>query len=749
MSDVFVGEDRRRVVELLLDRFETVAAGGGSRMVCVSSPPGWCKTRVVQELYGRLAEVQPAPHYWPDSLLPEDSGEVASVLRARKRVYPTHVDVAEGAAMPWMWWGLLCGRRDDGTFAQVLWDDSTQLYAHAGGIVSAKDLSGAAAGGAFDASSALIGVLGLLGLAVAPPVGVALTVAGAVKVGWDQRGLAKRLQAWRKERGERSLDAGGQGRDAAIGELIEGLVAVSRKVPVVVVIDDAHLADSTLIEVVAGLLDRIDSRVLFVATTWPVAAEDSDALFTRWLTGELHAAAGQGGARVERVELGPLEVSDVAELLAADLPTVDPAAIGALLAHVGNNPLTARVLVRTDKVRSVLERGVPTSADLAGVPRKLEDAFAAYWDELPAGVRRALAFAAQAGATYVPPPVAAAATAQELADATDALHRGVDPYAWGVELDEHLQTFVEPAVHEIARRAGTDELLTAADIDAVRTALVDAAIAAADNDTVSAEARTLLWRQHVTLATEGLAATAAAAHSAATLAEQTAEGFDYPTAIHLCQLALTWTDQPADHPDTLTTRGNLASWLGRSDASMTPSNSAANSSTTISGYSDPTTPTHFEPATTSPTGSASPDTSTRRSDSSAVSSTISCGYSDPTTPAPSLPDTTSPSGSSTRDTLTTLSNSSDCSSTTSCGYSDPTTPTPSTPATTSPTRSAAPDASTTLLWNSRCCLKTATGSSVPTTQSRCRFASRSPSGRIEIGDRRAVRRRGSVGPRRG
>jgi hypothetical protein len=335
-------------------------------------------------------------------------------------------------------------------------------------------------------------------------------------------------------------------------------------VPVVVVVDDAHLADDTLVAVVTGLLDRADSRVLFVATTWPVAADDAGAPFTSWLSGELDTTDGQGGARVERVELAPLEQSDVAELLAADLPEVEPAAIEALLAHVGNNPLTARVLVRTEKVRAVLERGMPTPADLSGVPRKLEDAFAAYWDELPAGVRRALAFAAQAGATYVPPPVAAAATAQGLADAADALRRGVDPFAWVVELDDHLQTFIEPAVHEIARRAGTDELLTAADINAVRTALVDAAVAAADDDTLSSEARAVLWRQHVTLATEGLAGTTPAARSAAGLAEQTAESFDYPTAIHLCRLALTWTNQPADHPDTLTTRSNLARWLGES-----------------------------------------------------------------------------------------------------------------------------------------------------------------------------------------
>ena len=569
---MFVGVERQRVIDDLLASFERVSAGEGSRMVCLVAPPGVGKTRLVQEFYREMAGRQPDPGYWPRRLGDSDADDdVAGLLRARKRVFPSRVEVPDGATMPWMWWGLLCNRREDGEFAQVLWDDSTQLYGHASGLISARNERLAAAASGFDVSTAVIEVLGLLGLAVAPPLGVALTVSGAVKAGWDQRGLAARLKKWRDSRNEQAVDAVGHGRGSELQELVEGLAQVSRKVPLVIVVDDAHCADTTLIEVIDQLLGEPGARVLVMATTWPHALDGSTGLepaaptgsdgrlpFARWWQ-SMGSATSQ---RVCRVDLAPLSDSDMAELIAAEIPTLSVEASAALMDHVWHNPLVARVLLRTERIRHALSAESFAAEDLVGVPRKLEEALAAYWDEMPLDVRSMLARAAQLGVSYLPAPVVAAATAQGIQDAESALAKGVDPYAWAQDLDENLQQFIEPAMREIARRAGLDELLTSEDIAAVHSAFIERVLTA-DEGTFCGRASETALSQHVALASEGLVPTDSAARSARRLAVLHANRCDYPTAIRLTEQALRWTSTNPDSADTMITRGNLAYWLGR------------------------------------------------------------------------------------------------------------------------------------------------------------------------------------------
>jgi hypothetical protein len=60
---------------------------------------------------------------------------VSALSHARKAVYPTHVEVPGGAEMDWMWWGVLCQQRSHGHLAQAMFEDATQLYAHAEGLM--------------------------------------------------------------------------------------------------------------------------------------------------------------------------------------------------------------------------------------------------------------------------------------------------------------------------------------------------------------------------------------------------------------------------------------------------------------------------------------------------------------------------------------------------------------------------------------------------------------------------------------
>ncbi|MDQ3326793.1 MAG: ATP-binding protein, partial [Actinomycetota bacterium] len=54
----FMGAERRAVVDELLRAFDGVAESGEPRWLSLEAAPGWGKTRLVQELYTRLAERQ-------------------------------------------------------------------------------------------------------------------------------------------------------------------------------------------------------------------------------------------------------------------------------------------------------------------------------------------------------------------------------------------------------------------------------------------------------------------------------------------------------------------------------------------------------------------------------------------------------------------------------------------------------------------------------------------------------------------
>ena len=68
MPRVFVEADRVDSVDALAQAFATVEDGGGSRLVVLSAPTGFGKTKIVQEFYARLAKTQPMPTYWPARL---------------------------------------------------------------------------------------------------------------------------------------------------------------------------------------------------------------------------------------------------------------------------------------------------------------------------------------------------------------------------------------------------------------------------------------------------------------------------------------------------------------------------------------------------------------------------------------------------------------------------------------------------------------------------------------------------------
>ncbi len=94
----------QQTVDWLVRLYDHVRERDTPAAAFITAQPGLGKTRVVQELYERLAvNHQGQPPYWPDRLWPE---QTVDILRDRKRLYPTEFTIPGSATMPRFWWEL-------------------------------------------------------------------------------------------------------------------------------------------------------------------------------------------------------------------------------------------------------------------------------------------------------------------------------------------------------------------------------------------------------------------------------------------------------------------------------------------------------------------------------------------------------------------------------------------------------------------------------------------------------------------
>ena len=404
----FVGAAHHAAVAQLLDHYEAVRAGA-ARAVCLVGAPGHGKTRIVQEFYAAMAAAQPDPPYWPGSLRETEGSAMRTIPEGRKRVYPFEVIVPTDAEMPWFWWAILCHQRSDGVYSQAMFDDATQLLAHADSLLN-RVTGGQASGRAFDVSNAVVGLLGGLGVALFPPVGIGIAVAGAARAGWQNRDLVQRITAFRDRRNERRLDAAGHGRSHHVVEMASQLAAISTSVPVVLILDDAHFADSTLVDTLKILLRTDGARVLIVATVWRQEFDDpsEESPFPHWWQRERGDREVQNSYRIDVESLAP---PDAEILLAEDLVSAhtvphDAAATAQLIERWGTNPLVLRTLIRLPRVRAALTEGTLDVHAIDHLPRQMEAILAEYWDHLPSRVQHALGLASCLGSEFLPEIVA-------------------------------------------------------------------------------------------------------------------------------------------------------------------------------------------------------------------------------------------------------------------------------------------------------------------------------------------------------
>jgi tetratricopeptide (TPR) repeat protein len=462
-------------VERVLADFDQVSESGTPRWWSLEGHPGWGKTRIVQEFYRRLAaERQPGERYWPLSLIPDDpvaeGAGVSTVMR--KRVYPEQVLRPHEVVPQWFWWGVSCATRS-GTPVQALADDLTQFEAHRVGLEerwrrlaspmarlgaqwSSKkgDVAEAAAGETLGVAA------GLANLAV-PGLGVLVLAAK-----WGAQGLREgRLAA----EASPVVDAAGRGRPDLVDELAPALERLGAAgLPIVIVIEDLHLADESLVELLARLLAARDARVLVISTAWRGLLDEDDRAAHR-LLGRVPPD------RVHRV-LADEVVADLAPserevIVRAMLPAVSAGNAGLLAARYAN-PWALQLACN---VRWVRDAEVDLTADeVAELPRDIDDLFKVLWGELPQDTRNVLMVAALSTPTAISDTMgfgdarwdasllmAVSGTDGWLraraGDLTAVLGQASDAYAWIRTVDQWLQRFQDPGQHEVAVGRGKVE----------------------------------------------------------------------------------------------------------------------------------------------------------------------------------------------------------------------------------------------------------------------------------------------------
>ena len=177
------------------------------------------------------------------------------------------------------------------------------------------------------------------------------------------------------------LREGGAGEDTAWAFLrvIEGL---ARRRPLVLVLDDAHLAEPALVELLADMAERVRGAPVLV-----VAAARRDALDERHRGWETLFAGGDC-----LIELGPLSRAAVAELLdAIEGGSLALAERERIAAAAGGNPLFLEQLVAW-----LGERGAPAEP----LPPALHALLASRLDRLEATERSVLALGSVVGDAF-------------------------------------------------------------------------------------------------------------------------------------------------------------------------------------------------------------------------------------------------------------------------------------------------------------------------------------------------------------
>ena len=456
-----MGKSRELLVDGLERTFVQVRDSGESRWVSLEAPSGQGKTRVGREFYARLAARQSSPRYWPEAISNPD----------RKAVVPT--GDREAWSLPeFLWWGVSYRARD-GVGGQALRSFLGQLERHAPFVSIACRRSQSITEKAIQGfRKEWLKIAKELALDFA---GKPIPLFGPMQhVGSRSRDAIQDFRKTRKVVREPS-DISEDGAELA-SEVIDDLCTPSKAgFPLVVFIEDLHLADSTLLEVMRGLLRR-GTHSLVVTTTWPGMIDEKP---------ELHSLVRELGTQVWRVDercpensefpdgagFVDLDTDDRARIVLGYYPQADSGTVDTLTSRYASPGPIVQVCEMPKYRDTFGDRGdlYISPEEIESLPYGTADLYREHWKQLPVRLRLRYAVAAAVSPEEIHPesglghhtwsdPILDEVierlklpASKDLAGPADA---ALDVYGWVVHIDANRRRWAETDQHNIAASDG-------------------------------------------------------------------------------------------------------------------------------------------------------------------------------------------------------------------------------------------------------------------------------------------------------
>ncbi len=431
MTTPFVGTHRRVLLEQLADDFAAVSNGEGPLLAFLEAPLGWGKTRIVHELYARLAESQEEP-YWPASIV--DATPVASgdeVSRRRKALAPAPFLVPRGAVPEWVWLAVATDPSVIARPEEAYRALAEQLEPHLYPILRQQRITKAAARAIVSALAALLPI---------PQEwdAVQALAGGAIEVAqeWWRGGETRRVGGATDSSGifwKLLTDVWGHEGDGGP--------------PIVLVIEDAQFLSEPSVEMIGALLAS-ELPVLVVATGWPLKDDDRFAPFRAFVE------ARPARLRVEHLE--ELTTDDAREILTTLHPGTADDVTKVLVERFAANPYALQLFLWNRRAR----RGSPFETDdldwLASTSSSVHTELSAILERTPLRTRTAVLIASLLGSRF---PI-------EMGDSAVLTHTPDLSILDSLKSDwlrrdraaDSLLTFVEPIRREVASTLARSDL---------------------------------------------------------------------------------------------------------------------------------------------------------------------------------------------------------------------------------------------------------------------------------------------------
>lgn len=498
MSD-FVGSGHIALVDMLVDRLADIREGKRCpRVVVLEAESGAGKSRIIREFYERLRLGQSNGNgagYWP----PLTAGRTVDdsetdLLGMRKVIGPSiqGFQRPEGAFPEYTWLSVNCAEGEDGSFVEVtqlLWPALRQhlrflVYGWKRSTTTKtrllqwwSDYRGETAPALAQIASTEALNLALTSMGVPGPLAALLLdrlgrMPGAVS---SSREIRKAI----KHGGTLDIDQEFD-PDRLAAELLR---IVSPGMPLVLAVEDLHLMDPTLGE----LIDRLgehdpDRPVLVVCTAWPEGISKPE--YRAWR--KVATTALESVQIVDGTSFPCLAVSDLVHIASVYLPA-SPAQDLTRLAESRPNPYLLKLLLtdRAFKRKYVVDGRLAPGFDPHAAPKSIRDLYSRRFGYLPEAVQDALMLAAGSLPDnapdllpYLPHVVARASMAvgldQDSQGLIQSLRAAVDQYQWCVQVASGLEAaqfrelgLQSVAAMEFAQSQGDDR-------DVFRDALIEA-----------------------------------------------------------------------------------------------------------------------------------------------------------------------------------------------------------------------------------------------------------------------------------